>query len=82
MFFVMLHTALFFIFVQKLKLTVLCDVKKICQEVSNGLTQKLTFEKQACELIAEMVWRKVQDYGSDLELFSKYVLSLFLMWEK
>lgn len=56
----------------KLKLTVLCDVKKICNEVGSGLTQKVTFDKQSVELIAEMVWRKVQDYGTDLELFARH----------
>ncbi|KAK3930278.1 Centromere protein S [Frankliniella fusca] len=56
----------------KLKLTVLCDVKKICNEVGSGLSQRVSFEKQAVELIAEMVWRKVQDYGTDLELFARH----------
>lgn len=56
----------------KLKLTVLCDVKKICQEVGQGLSTKVNFEKPAMELIAEMVWRKVEDYGSDLELFARH----------
>ena len=56
----------------KLKLTVLCDTKKICREIGDGLKKKVSFEKQAYELIAEMVWRKVEDYGSDLEQFAKH----------
>ncbi|XP_034243560.1 centromere protein S-like [Thrips palmi] len=56
----------------KLKLTVLCDVRKICQEVGSGLTTKVSFNKQSFELIAEMVWHKIQDYGSDLEHFARH----------
>lgn len=56
----------------KLKLTVLCDVRKICNEVGGGLTNKVSFDKQSLELIAEMVWHKVQDYGSDLEHFARH----------
>lgn len=67
---------------QKLKLTVLYDVKKICEEVGDSLTEKVTFDKPALELIAEMVWRKVQDYGVDLEHFSKYDHSICLKFRK
>lgn len=45
------------------------EVRDICKDVGSQLN--VEYEQNACDLIAELVWKNLLMYGQDLELFSK-----------
>jgi hypothetical protein len=54
---------------QKLRLTVHREVRKICQEVGGQI--KMELNKAAINLIAELIWKKMHVISQDLEHFAK-----------
>lgn len=59
----------FLLCVQKLRLSVLRDVSKICQEVGEQI--KMELEKDVINLIGELIWKKMRVISQDLEHFAK-----------
>jgi hypothetical protein len=55
--------------VQKLRLTVHSEVRKICREVGGQI--KMQLDKDAVSVIAELVWKKMYVMSQDLEHFAK-----------
>ncbi|XP_059472415.1 centromere protein S-like [Neocloeon triangulifer] len=55
---------------KKLKLALVLEVRKVIEEVSENM--KFTFTKESMNLITELVWKKMQAAGSDVEAFSKH----------
>nr|CAD7581330.1 unnamed protein product [Timema californicum] len=45
------------------------EVRKICLEAANKTNQNL--DKEALDLIAELVWKKLRSLSQDLEHFAK-----------
>jgi len=60
---------LFLLHLQKLRLTVHSEVRKICQEVGRQIKMDLTAD--AISVIAELAWKKMHVIGQDLEHFAK-----------
>jgi uncharacterized protein YpuA (DUF1002 family) len=58
--------------VQKLRLTVHSEARKICQEVGRQIKMELT--EDAISVIAELVWKKMRLIGQDLEHFARSVI--------
>lgn len=58
----------------KLKLACYFEVSKISKFVceNNTLLGELEVDKNAKQLIAELVWKKLQVYAEDLEAFAKH----------
>lgn len=58
---------------QKLKLACYCEVSKICKYVceNNTLLGELEIDKAAKQVIAELIWKKLQVFTDDLEAFAK-----------
>nr|CAD7450312.1 unnamed protein product [Timema bartmani] len=54
---------------QKLRITIYSEVRKICLEAANKTNQNL--DKEALDLIAELVWKKLRTLSQDLEHFAK-----------
>lgn len=54
---------------QKLRLTVHSEVRKICQEVGKQIEMDLTGD--AVSVIAELAWKKMHVIGQDLEHFAR-----------
>jgi hypothetical protein len=64
------NTELFFsLKLQKLKHSVYSTARKISREVGTSLGME--FEPDVLDLIAELSWRKLTLYASDLEAFQK-----------
>lgn len=59
----------FLLCMQKLRLTVHREVRKICQEVGGQI--KMELNKAAINLIAELIWKKMHVISQDLEHFAK-----------
>ncbi|XP_046678821.1 centromere protein S-like isoform X2 [Homalodisca vitripennis] len=59
---------------EKLKLACYYEVSKICKFVceNNTLLGELQIDKQAKQLIAELIWKKLKIYAEDLEAFAKH----------
>ncbi|XP_054281575.1 centromere protein S-like [Macrosteles quadrilineatus] len=59
---------------EKLKLACYFEVSKISKFVceNNTLLGELEMDKNAKQLIAELVWKKLQVYAEDLEAFAKH----------
>ncbi|KDR15492.1 centromere protein S-like isoform X2 [Zootermopsis nevadensis] len=55
---------------EKLRLSVLRDVSKICQEVGGQI--KMELEKDVINLIGELIWKKMRVISQDLEHFAKH----------
>ncbi|CAG2065840.1 unnamed protein product, partial [Timema podura] len=55
---------------QKLRITIYSEVRKICLEAANKTNQNL--DKEALDLIAELVWKKLRTLSQDLEHFAKH----------
>ncbi|XP_063236292.1 centromere protein S-like [Bacillus rossius redtenbacheri] len=55
---------------QKLKATVIYDVRKVCSEALQG--SGFTADRELKDLVAELVWKKLQIMAQDLELFAKH----------
>ncbi|KAK4875433.1 hypothetical protein RN001_011855 [Aquatica leii] len=55
---------------QKLQTAIYDDVRKICREV--GIYLDMEYESSGIDIIAEMTWKKLQSYASDLEAFQKH----------
>ncbi|XP_021927436.1 uncharacterized protein LOC110833543 isoform X3 [Zootermopsis nevadensis] len=53
---------------EKLRLSVLRDVSKICQEVGGQI--KMELEKDVINLIGELIWKKMRVISQDLEHFA------------
>lgn len=58
---------------QKLKVACYFEVSTICTYVceNNTLLGELNIDKQAKQLITELIWKKLQVYSKDLEAFAK-----------
>nr|CAD7413560.1 unnamed protein product [Timema cristinae] len=54
---------------QKLRVTIYIEVRKICLEAANKTNKNL--DKEALDLIAELVWKKLRTLSQDLEHFAK-----------
>ncbi|KAF2900458.1 hypothetical protein ILUMI_05728 [Ignelater luminosus] len=55
---------------QKLKGAIYSDTRKICREV--GIYLNMEYESNALDVIAELAWRKIQSFSTDLESFQKH----------
>jgi len=44
----------------------------VCRIVGESVNPNISFDRDATALIGELVWRKLQEMGSDLEYFAKH----------
>ncbi|XP_039277295.1 centromere protein S-like [Nilaparvata lugens] len=58
---------------EKLKLSLYHTVSKICHQTGqdNSVVGEFSFSKDANELISELIWKKLESFSLDLELFAK-----------
>ncbi|XP_044733996.1 centromere protein S-like [Chrysoperla carnea] len=55
---------------EKLRVKILLETQKLTKEIGENLN--MTIDDRANELISELIWKKLNLYGSDLECFAKH----------